>query len=311
MRTSGDILTNIATDLSDNNAGLISAADVRNNLEDAVFSINSIVASGDTDVVYPFFNDVRVKHLGGTGGRVIAESGISFPNSPWNAGSLQIQPFLGVQNLQHNDLAGLTDGDPHTQYLNISGHLASSNVMAGNLQLGNEWIGASGNDNVGFKFAPNGDGTETILTSGTIKFNDNSKISSGFGVAKAWLNFDGSGVGNIPVVNSYHNIYQVEKVEKGKFIITFASGTFLDNNYVAIGTSTSRSNTAASAEDFDINTVACVLRQGDDTSTLRTITYNVLNHTNSEFIDGEINDFVAYGFEPGALSGTAPLIVGP
>lgn len=308
MRTSGNILSNIATNLADNNAGLISAADVRDSMEDTVFSISSIVSSGDTDVLYSFKNDVRIKHEGGTGGRLIAESGVSFPNSPWNAASLQIQPFLGVGNLQHNDLAGLTDGDPHTQYVNTSGHLAASNHMTGNFQLGNEWIGASGNDNVGFKFAPNGDGTETILTSGTIKFKDNSKISSGFGVAKAWLNFDASGVGNVPVVNSWHNIDQVERLAEGKFKFTFTSGTFANNNYVAIGTSNART-AAGSQEDFDVNTVACVLREGDDASALRTITYVIINDAD-EYVDGQINDFVAYGYEPGASSGTPPTVVG-
>ena len=156
MRSSGDILANIATDLADNNAGLISAADVRNNMEDTVFSINRIIASGDTDLQYPFFNDVRAKHdeTEGTGGTFFAESGIIFPNSPVST-ERQIEPFLGIGNLQHDNLAGLTDGDPHTQYVPISG-VKSGRVMTGNLGIGNNWIGASGNSHVGFKFAPNG-----------------------------------------------------------------------------------------------------------------------------------------------------------
>ena len=61
MRTSGNLLANIAADLADNNAGLISAADVRSNMEDTVASISIIVASGDTDPKFAFINDVRAK----------------------------------------------------------------------------------------------------------------------------------------------------------------------------------------------------------------------------------------------------------
>ena len=91
MKNSGELIASINEDLANNNAGLISAEDVRHNMRDIAFSINHIVASGDTDVKYPFFNDVRFKHLGtpGVGGRVIAESGVLFPNSPNSPGTLQ------------------------------------------------------------------------------------------------------------------------------------------------------------------------------------------------------------------------------
>ena len=46
IRDSGFLLARIEEQLADNNAGLISAADVRNNVGDAVRSINAIVASG-------------------------------------------------------------------------------------------------------------------------------------------------------------------------------------------------------------------------------------------------------------------------
>ena len=72
MKNSGELITSINDDLADNNAGLISAEDVRHNMRDIAYSINHIVASGDTDVKYPFFNDVRFKHHGtpGIGGTV-------------------------------------------------------------------------------------------------------------------------------------------------------------------------------------------------------------------------------------------------
>ena len=49
VKNTGDLLSSINADLADNNAGLISAEDVRHNLADAVESINLIVSSGDFD----------------------------------------------------------------------------------------------------------------------------------------------------------------------------------------------------------------------------------------------------------------------
>jgi hypothetical protein len=110
IKTSGDLLASISADLSDNNAGLISAEDVRHNMEDAVRSINQIVASGDTDGEWPFTQDVRVAHdpTAGTGGIVYAESGIIFPRSSVDQTGRQQEPFLGIVNLSHNALANLT-----------------------------------------------------------------------------------------------------------------------------------------------------------------------------------------------------------
>ena len=74
IRSSGTILGNIEANLADNNAGLISAADVRNNMADTLVSINQIVASGDTDDKWPFVFDVRaqVDSTAGSGGTFIA-----------------------------------------------------------------------------------------------------------------------------------------------------------------------------------------------------------------------------------------------
>ena len=52
--SSGTIINNIKCDLADNNIAAISAADIRENMEDVVYSINRIVASGDTEVEFPF-----------------------------------------------------------------------------------------------------------------------------------------------------------------------------------------------------------------------------------------------------------------
>ncbi len=307
IKTSGDLLASISADLSDNNAGLISAEDVRHNMEDAVRSINQIVASGDTDGEWPFTQDVRVAHdsTAGTGGIVYAESGIIFPNSSEDQTGRQQEPFLGIGNLNHNALANLTVDDPHTQYLNRLG--GSTRPMIGNLALSTYWVGSEGTDQ-GLKFTPTASGDD-ITVSGTFEFQkDQSRMDSAHGVAKAWLNFDASGVGNVPVVKSYHNINKLERLDQGKFKITFNSGVFLDNTYIAIGNSNSTTS-AGSQEDFDLNTVGLVMRAGDDGTALRTVTY-VIRNDHGTYVDGEVNDFVAYGYGPGSTSGTAPTIVG-
>lgn len=282
------ILSNISTDLADNNAGLISAADVRNNIFNGVDSINAIVASGDTDVTYPFFSDVRAKVTGGvtpTGGIFIAESGLSFPNAPINDGELQVEPFLGVGNLQHNQLGELTTGDPHTQYLNIDG----TRAMNGNLKLDDNWIGASGYNSDGFKFEYHPTGT-TILTSGTMKFGDNSMFGSARGVAKAWINFDASG----PTVRSAYNITALDDLGVGKFRITFASGVVGDNYFVAVGHSNATS-ASGSIEDFANNSVSMVSRSGVDPN--KTMSF-VVRDEGGQYVDAKINDIIVFADGP-------------
>ena len=310
MKSSGDLIASISADMADNNAGLISAEDVRHNMEDTVFSINRIVASGDTDVQFPFFNDVRAKKdtVAGAKGRFIAESGVLFPNAPVNPTVLQVEPYPGAGNIDHNQLNNLDVGHVHTQYYHVNGVDQANNVLNGNVPVGNNWINASGYDDVGLKFEPlSSDGkTQNILTSGTLKFGDNSRIPNAKGTAKAWLNFDASGIGtdNLPVIRSWHNISGVTRLAPGKLKITFASGTFSNNNYVAIGTSNA-TTASGSKEDFSVNTVGLVLREGDDSTALRTITY-VIKNENGDYVDAEMCDFVAYGYEPTETSGTVP-----
>ena len=80
MKSSGDLIASISADLADNNAGLISAEDVRHNMEDIAFSINKVVASGDTETAFPFYNNVTIKKTGSSKGELYVESGIKFPN---------------------------------------------------------------------------------------------------------------------------------------------------------------------------------------------------------------------------------------
>ena len=313
MKSSGDLITSISADMADNNAGLISAEDVRHNMEDIAFSINKVVASGDTETAFPFYNNVTIKKTGSSKGELYVESGIKFPNGPVSTNEFQVEPWLGAGRLEHNDLAGLTTAHPHTQYYHVDGVGQSNNVLNGHVPVGNaNWINASGYSDVGFRFNPKSDDgkTQDIMTSGTLVFDDNSRFANAKGAAKAWLKFDASGIGNVPVIESYHNIHSLERIAQGKLRITFTSGTFMNNYYVAIGNSNSRTS-SGSKEDFSVNTVGLVSRSGtdDDTEGLRSITFCILNKSD-DFVDAQVNDFVAYGYEPNETSGTVPTVIG-
>jgi hypothetical protein len=304
IKTSGDLLASISADLSDNNAGLISAEDVRHNMEDAVRSINQIVASGDTDGEWPFTQDVRVAHdsTAGTGGIVYAESGIIFPKSSVDQTGRQQEPFLGIGNLSHNALANLTVDDPHTQYLNRLG--GSTRPMIGNLALSTYWVGSEGTDQ-GLKFTPTASGDD-ITVSGTFEFQkDQSRMDSAHGVAKAWMNW--SAVGGQVVVNSYHNIDSINASHNsGVFQITFTSGTFLNNNYTAIGISNGISSTGT-YDAMQPNSVGITLREGDDGTSLRSLYFKVEQDDGDAVFAGH-NDLVVYGYNPGSTSGVGPTI---
>lgn len=303
IKSSGDLLASIAADLSDNNAGLISAEDVRHNMADTVRSINQIVASGDTDSKWPFTKNVRVKHdlVSGEGGILYVESGIIFPKSPVDSTSRQQEPFLGVGNLSHNDLADLTVDDPHTQYLNLNG----VRPMTGNLAMKHtNWIGASG-DATGLKFTKNAAGTDDISVSGGFVFKeDNSTMTSAHGVAKAWMNWSAVG-GNI-TVKSYHNIDAIAAVDSGVFQITFTSGTFLDNNYTAVGVSNGLSSTGT-YDAMQPNSVGITLRNGDDGTSLRSLHFKVEQDDGDAVFAGH-NDLVVYGYNRLSTSGVGPTI---
>lgn len=291
IQESGFLLARIEEQLADNNAGLISAADVRNNIGDAVRSINSIVASGDTNLLFPFNEDVRAKRtvpiVGSPyGGIFIAESGVRFPNASEDSTVLQTRPYPGPQGIQHNQLGGLTTGHPHTQYLLTNG----SDQMDGNLALDDNWIGASGYSNDGFKFNYHPTGT-TILTSGTLMFPDNSKLGSAIGVAKAFANFDGTNA----AIRYGYNIHSISKVAgaNGQYIIQLSSGV-VGSGYTVLSQSTAREN-AFSAADFDRNTSCSVIRSGINPSNGRvSFTLNTLNE-NGETVNGKLVDFVVFG----------------
>ena len=256
---SGDIINNIKCDLADNNIAAISAADIRENMEDIVYSINRIVASGDTQTEFPFFNAVAATTVGGGSGMFVPYSGISFPNSPVESErtKLQTRPWLGPGGINHDELSDRnTSNDAHTQYLPIDG----TRQMSDNLPMGANWINSSGavngdSDDNGLFFKYNSPtvGDDVIVgTSGHLKFNkDQSSTDSFHGLAKCWLRFDATT--NPPTIEGYHNIVKIHKEDTGKFHITFTSGTFADNNYVAVGNSNANSDNDPA--DFDINSV--------------------------------------------------------
>jgi hypothetical protein len=303
------LTTNINAELADNNAGAISAYDVRHNMIDIVDSINQVVASGDFDATTPFTGaNVRAKITNNAYGAFIAESGVIFPYGA--NGGRQLEAYPGPGNVLHNSLTGLTTGDPHTQYMPLAG----SRVMTDNLGLGNNWINSSGNSQVassddrGLRFDYAGANLENIRVgnkSRVVFDTDSSTMSTAKGVAKAWINFDASSP--TPAINSYFNIHSLEKLETGKFEITFTSGTFGDNYYIAVGSSNGRS-TATSQEDFSINKVGVTVRSGNDASSLRKLTFCILDD-GEQYVDAKINELVVYGRGPSEGSGIHPSVI--
>jgi hypothetical protein len=306
---SGELIANISSELADNNAGLISAYDVRHNMEDIAVSINKIIASGDTHIEYPFYSVVRISNQEATdptstvahSGDAIIESGIFFPNSAVNPTKRQTQPWLGESYIDHNALDNLTVGNPHTQYYLITG-----DTLEGNMGTDTFWVNKSGVDDVGFKFeqlTPDAK-VQEIYVSGTMRWGDNSTMPNGKGQAKAWVNFDASGVGdfeNLPMIRSYHNISGIKRDAPGKFTITLSSGVFQDNNYVAIGTANARTD-SDDPTDFEINTVGITVREGDEDTLPRTCKVSVVNLA-GEYVDSQLIDIAFYGYEPMEASG--------
>ena len=294
IRKKDDIKTNIAAELNDNNAGLISAYDLRHNMEDVVDSINSIVGSGDHESAFPFVNNVRASWENGKG-IFIADSGVSFPHDPDGPG-LQIHHYPGDTGVDHSKLKNLTTGDPHTQY-----HLSDgSRTMTGNLAMGQHWISASGGAGKGIKFGYHADRDDVhIGSSGDLVFWDNSRFNTGKAASKAWLSFDASST--TPVISGHYNVSSITDRGVGKFRVYFVHDVLGGNNYTAIGQSNARS-TAASEEDFERNTVGIVSRSGTYDSQ-RYLSYQVLND-NSAFVDAARNDLVVFGLGSGVTMGS-------
>lgn len=310
IRSKTELTNTINARIPDNNAGLISAGDVRNSMIDIVDSINQIVASGNFNATNPFVNDVRLRKTAEQGGILHVESGINFVNG----GGMQYSAYPGSTGVNHNTLANLDQDDPHTQYLPING----SRRMLGSLGTSTFWINSSGQADVtsdngyrGLQFSKLTNTSETInVGSGTsfVFLRDRSNLNSARGVAKAWINFDASGVTHLPVVRDSYNVSGIQRLDKGKFKIIFHSGVFANNNYVAIASSNS-TTASGSPEDFVNNTVGIVMREGNDATTLRSLTF-VIRDEGGEYVNAKINDLVVYGTEPNG-SGSPPVTIIP
>jgi len=314
MKSSGDLIASISSDLSDNNAGLISAEDVRHNMEDTAFSINRIVASGDTEVKYPFYNNVTISNAAGTKGKLYLESGVLFPNTPEvsERTKIQIRPWLGPGGIQHNELAGLTTGDVHTQYIPIDG----SRALTGNFASAAKWVNSSGtvngsSDDNGIKFVYNSPtvGDDVLIgTSGSLKFNkDQSAIDSFHGSAKAWVSFSGgTSPSRLTNVFGYHNVSGISRISQGIYKITFNSGVLENNNYVAIGNSNGLGDSVTHSS-MNPNTVGLLLREGDDGTALRSIHFRI-EQDDGDPVDAAYNDLVVFAYNSGSSSGTPPTV---
>lgn len=304
IRSQADIVSNINTDLADNNAGLISASDVRENMKDIAESINTIVGSGDFDSTNPFTGaDVRAaKNSSGQYGSVVVESGIRFANGFDNG--IQIHRYPGPGGISHTGIADLSVGNPHTQYLHTNG----LNKVVGNLPMGEKWINSSGNldalnttmNNHGLQFEYVIASDREIIHVGsksTVEFDtDNSIMSTAKSVAQAWIRFNGAS-GNL-VVNSSFNVSGIQHVNNGHYKIFFTPNTFSDANYVAIGNSNAVAG-SGSAQDFDVNTVGIVDRTKDY------LTYLVKSDDN-EYVNAYVNDLVVFGNASGVTATTIP-----
>ncbi len=299
VRPQDTIKTNINADLADNNAGNISAADVRTNMEDIVDSLIPISSSGNFNASPFVGNDVRIGlNSDGDYGRLIVESGIIFQNGTGNDAQIQLVPFLGEEGIDHNNLDNLTVGDPHTQYINVNGIRTAER----NIGFGDNWINASGAsdgfantwDNHGLKFSADG-GTETVHVGSVTKITtdvDGSEMTSAVQVAQAYIRFVGSGT--MAVVDS-HNVREIERInDPGRYKVYFKTGLFDNGNYVCVGNSNGTGDDA-SAEDMDVVNVGIVERTADY------VTFAVQN-ANGAYVNAAVNDLVVYGRASGVTT---------
>jgi hypothetical protein len=281
------LLANIAADLADNNAGNISAEDVRSNLEDTAESINSIVAKGDTDVSYAFEKNVRATDSTSDGltGVFVAEWGVEFPDG------MQTVKYPGAAGVDHNALANLTTADPHTQYAPVDG----SRQMEGNFGMDTYSINHLGAANTtGISFATGGDSKTEMTLDGRMVFDDSSTLETSAGVPKAWVTFDASS-GNLTFTG--YNVVAVSLTAQ-KFEITIKEGTLVNNDYIVTGYSNAR-ETASNNTDFDRHTIGATVRTGAGTvGDKRKLSFAVLNEAGDYVDNAKQNHIMIFGQGP-------------
>ena len=169
--------------------------------------------------------------------------------------------------------------------------------MAGNLGTSTFFINSSGTSNgatstkQGIGFQRDSDGNEEVLVSGTMVFEDQSKINTALSTARAWATFDAS-----PGIVSWSG-YNVTAVA-----ITFDSGVLNDNNYLAFGYSNGRS-TAASNEDFDRCFVGMTARAGEGTAASQhTLSFVVLTESGVYSSWSRQNHVAIFGMGSGVVT---------
>tara|TARA_B100001778_G_scaffold18086_2_gene13596 strand:+ start:3180 stop:4157 length:978 start_codon:yes stop_codon:yes gene_type:complete len=303
VRSKNDLIANgtdgIEDSLANNNAGLITASDVRERMVDIVESVELIVSSGQFNTTYPFQGNIRIaasSPASTTSGSLIVESGVQFPNNSENGVTKQTVAYPGNAGVSHNSLADLTTGDVHTQYTPING----SRELTGNFGTDAFWINSSGNNDIsnssstannrGLQFthsgtSPNDVEVVHVGSKSTVEFDgDNSTMDTAKGVARAWINFDG----NAMTVRSSHNISELEKISQGKFKISFTEA-FPDTNYVAIGFSNAVAGDGTStADDFQICTVGIVERAAGF------LKFHVKSDDH-DYVNAHMNDLIVFG----------------
>lgn len=309
-RTIEQLLESISRDLADNNAGLIGAQEVRENLLAVAASIPYIVASGEWDTAgKQFISNVHLRKdaEGTSGGILIVESGIQFNNEIAN-GELQVHAYPGPGGIDHSDLDNLSE-DVHPQYVNVDGRRS----MTGSLGMEDNWIRASGSnyssDSHGIQFEwVNADSEIMHVGSDTsINFDvDNSVMSTARSTAQAWMSFSSDPVGNDENTNctiyASYNISRIERLRddqgnltNGKFRIYFKPGLFdSPDSYIALGSSTGRTGTTEGS-DFDRVTVGIVDRDANS------LTFYVLAQDGS-YVNADVNDLIVFGNPSGVTT---------
>jgi hypothetical protein len=314
-----ELVANINEQLRDNNAGAISAKNVRETMRDVANSIRHIVASGQwEEPELRFTNNIHIKTTTNpttsvtTGGLVIVESGIQFDNEIGN-GAVQVHPYPGPQGISHNNLADTGTGDDHAQYFHMDGRRS----MQGDFKLDNYSISSSGYANHGFSFEYHGPDSETLVIGNEtdIKFaSDNTKISTARSTAQAWLNFNSvsGSVGNTDTV-AIHSSYNISKVERlresngdlanGKFRIYFKAELFENaTDYVAFGESTGRNGYTQGSDFANGIKVGIVDRDAES------LTFYVLDD-NGDYTDAYYNDLVVFGNPSGTASSDPAVVI--
>mgnify|MGYP001162353971 FL=1 len=307
----------IQQQLADNNAGNISAADVRENLIDIVDSIIENVASGDfSHTGKPFKNNLYIRHTTDpttsavTGGMLIVDSGVRFDTDESATLGLgtelartQFVPYPGPGSISHAQLEpnSLIEGNPHPQYVAVTG-----DAMFGNLAMGgygsspSNWISSKGEldttQTLGIKFVNDSPSAErVVLGSGTtLEFDkDNSRVSTAASTAHAWIRFKGDAT--TPTVNSSYNIKSLKRVGQGKYEIYFKDDVRFSaaglGDYVVVAHSNG-TGADGSIEDMDVVNAASVARSGHVFSL-------AVQSDNGQYIDAALNDVVVFGIASG------------